>query len=221
MYFSLVERLKPNSVLDVGCAQATLALLLAEKGYRVCANDLRQDFLHYAQARYEHGNIRFVCGNVFELQFDEPFDLVFANQLIEHLVYPVEFLAKLRSLVRSGGHVVCTTPSHKYIRNSLPSHKELGDLSQYEDRQFTADGDGHFFAYTRGELVEYADAAGWEKIQPFLFESPWANGHMRIRHLHGVLPYAVLRFLDHLVVRTPGIRSFFCHQLGFVARNPC
>jgi len=50
MYLAIAGN-KPLSILDVGCAQGTLALLLAERGHRVTALDLRPQFLTYAQSR--------------------------------------------------------------------------------------------------------------------------------------------------------------------------
>ena len=79
---------EPLEILDVGCAQGTLALLLAERGHRVTAVDLRADFLQYAQSRHTHGDVRFLQANALEEDIPGQYDLVFANQLIEHLVYP-------------------------------------------------------------------------------------------------------------------------------------
>src|SRR6185295_13416343 len=88
LYCSLADGRGQLDILDVGCAQATLALLLAERGHRVCAMDIRQQFLDYAASRHEHGVIRFVCGNAIDAAPGGAFDLIFANQLVEHLVYP-------------------------------------------------------------------------------------------------------------------------------------
>jgi 2-polyprenyl-6-hydroxyphenyl methylase/3-demethylubiquinone-9 3-methyltransferase len=220
MYFRIVRRLRPTSILDVGCAQGTLALLLAEQGFTVCANDLRPSFLDYAKSRHERGDIRFLPGNIFDLEPQPEFDLLFANQIIEHLVHPTRFLRHLRKFLRPGGHAVVTTPNHDYVRNSLPSHGELGDPGAFEDRQFTADGDGHFFAYTKAELVRYFSESGLTGIHPFYFETPWISGHMKVRHLHRYVPYEVLRRLDGVTRGVPGIRRFLCHQLGVIGRNP-
>jgi len=54
MYQSLIPE-NAKCLLDVGCAQATLALMLAEKGYDVTAVDLRKKFIEYAKTRYTHG----------------------------------------------------------------------------------------------------------------------------------------------------------------------
>src|SRR5262249_33923785 len=145
-----------------GCAQATLAILLAEAGHSVCAVDLRPAFLEYARSRYTHGDIRFLVGNAIDLDLGERFDMIFANQIIEHLVYPDRLLANLRGLLRPRAVLVITTPNWHYFINALPSFSQLGEASLHEHRQFTADGDGHFFAYKAEELTKLISTAGLE-----------------------------------------------------------
>ena len=132
----------PLDVLDVGCAQGTLALLLAERGHRVTAVDLRPEFLTYAKTRHTQGEIRFLVANVLEDEIPGTFDLIFANQIIEHLVYPEQMLRRLAAKLKPGGRLVVTTPNGRYVRNSLPSYRELGNPKDWEHLQFTADGDG-------------------------------------------------------------------------------
>lgn len=218
LYLKLTSRISPATILDVGCAQGTLALLLAEAGYKVVANDLRPEYLEYARSRYEKGEIEFIPGNIFDLQLDQLFDLVFANQIIEHLVYPVRFLQQLSGLLSPGGHIIVTTPNHSYFKNDLPTYTGIGNPADYEDRQFTADADGHFFAYTAEELRTFAESAGFTNVQPFFFETPWISGHVKIRYLHGVVPVDLLRLLDRITRSLPFIGKRACHQLGIIAK---
>ncbi|MCZ6675184.1 MAG: methyltransferase domain-containing protein [Verrucomicrobia bacterium] len=204
---------KVLDILDVGCAQATLALQLAEVGHRVMAIDLRQEFLDYATSRYEKGKIDFVQGNVLELKLGGKFDLVYANQIVEHLVYPTEMVAVLKKLLKPGGRLVVTTPNWHYLMNSLPSFIELGDPKNWEHRQFTADGDGHFFAYKGTELRQIFIQAGIAQVETTYFESPWISGHMKLRYLHGILPGGALRNLDRLLLCLPVLGKRFSHQL--------
>ena len=200
-------------ILDVGCAQATLALLLAEDGHHVTAMDIRQQFLDYAKSRYETGDITFVAANALEYDTDDRYDLIFANQVLEHLVYPVEFLSKLTGWLVAGGRIIATTPNAGYIRSSLPTFRELGDPAKYEDRQFTADGDGHFFAYALHEFRDVFLAAGLDHVQVRRYASPWITGHLKFRFLHGVLPRAWLRMLDRMALGIPGIGPLISYQL--------
>jgi 2-polyprenyl-3-methyl-5-hydroxy-6-metoxy-1,4-benzoquinol methylase len=216
LYLGLAERYDAQDVLDVGCAQGTLALLLAERGKRVTAVDIRPHFLEYAQTRYEQGDVRFVAANIFDRPPLGEFDLVFGNQIIEHLVYPVDFLRNLSAYARPGGVVVVSTPNHGYFRSRLPSYTALGDPSRHEHRQFSAGGGDHFFAYTPEEVSAAARAAGLEVLDLIHFETPWISGHFLFRFLHGVVPLALLRWADRRTLAlAPGTLA---HQLCLVGR---
>ena len=209
----------PRKILDVGCAQGTLALLLAERGHDVVALDLRPGFLDYAKSRYTHGRIRFVAANVLEYKLDERFDLVFANQIIEHLVYPEQLIRVLKGLLASNGTLVVTTPNWHYLRNNLPSFEELGDPSKYEHLQFTAGGGGHFFAYNSSELERRFANVGFKSIERYLFESPFISGHLKIRHFHQFVPVSLLRSLDRIVLASP-LARYLAQQLMIIAKQP-
>jgi len=213
LYMGEVPSDTPLRILDVGCAQATLALMLAEKGHRVTAVDLRTEFVEYAKMRHTSGDITFVVGDALEFESDQKFDFIFANQIVEHLVYPEKFLSGLGALLEPGGRMVVTTPNHGYLKNDHPSFTELGDPEGHEHRQFTADGDGHFFAYTRGELQQIANAAGFSSADVVSFETPWISGHLKFRYLHRVLPFRLLRTLDALTRRLPVVGHDLSHQL--------
>jgi 2-polyprenyl-3-methyl-5-hydroxy-6-metoxy-1,4-benzoquinol methylase len=217
LYRGLVKKYGATSVLDVGCAQATLAMLLAEDGLRVAAVDIRQPFLDYARSRYERGDIRFLASNVFDAPDLGEFDLVFGNQIIEHLVYPAEFLRTLASYATAQGVVVVTTPNHDYFKSSLPSYAQLGDPRQHEHRQFSAGGGDHFFAYTEQELRKAAEDAGLDVAEIFYFETPWISGHFLFRYLHKFVPAAALRAADRMALKIAPNR--LAHHIGMVARR--
>jgi 2-polyprenyl-3-methyl-5-hydroxy-6-metoxy-1,4-benzoquinol methylase len=211
---------RPLRILDVGCAQATLALKLAERGHRVTAVDIRPQFLEYAKSRHSHGEISFVAANVLEDDLPGDYDLVFANQLIEHLVYPVDLLRRLRAMLRPGGRLLVTTPNGHYLKNNLPSYRELGNPRDWEHKQFSADGDGHFFAYRDEELKQAFVDAGLVDVECGYFETPFINGHMKIRYLHLWLPVAPLRVADRVLLSVPLVGRRLAHQLFAVGRRP-
>ena len=217
VYRAIVRRYAPQSILDVGCAQATLAMLLAEDGYRVTAVDIRKPFLEYAQTRYERGDVRFLDANIVDHPDLGLFDLVFGNQIIEHLVYPAEFLETLAHYAKPGGIIVVSTPNHDYVRSSLPSYRELGDPRQHEHRQFSAGGGDHFFAYTAEELRDAAKRAGLDVVEMIYFETPAISGHVFVRFLHRLLPLRILQWCDRALLRIAPRK--LAHQLCMIARR--
>lgn len=218
LYIDIVERYHAESVLDVGCAQGTLALMLAERGKRVTAVDIRQPFLDYAKTRYEYGDIELLAANVFDRPPLGTFDLVFGNQIIEHLVYPADFLRILTSYVRPGGTVVVSTPNHAYFKSNLPSYTALGDPRAHEHKQFSAGGSGHFFAYTEQELRDASRQAGLDVLEMIYFETPAISGHFFVRFLHRIVPLPLLKLMDRAALRVAP--RTLAHQLCLVARRP-
>jgi len=220
IYLSLTGGERGLDILDIGCAQGTLALLLAERGQRVRAMDIRRQFLDYAATRYEKGDIGFICGNALEIDIQERFDLIFANQVIEHLVYPLDFIRRTASWLKPGGRLVVTTPNADYLMTDLPTFGELGDAGRFEHLQFSADGDGHFFAYNGAELEALMTQAGLIRVEARYFESPWISGHMKVRHLHRLAPANFLRGLDSATLCIPCLGRKLAHQLMVTGSMP-
>lgn len=221
VYMQIVEKVAEGrslSILDVGCAQGTLALKLAERGHKVIANDLRRPFLDYAESRYTNGEISFICGNVLDCEIDQTFDLIFANQIIEHLVYPEKLVKRLKSLLRPGGRLIVTTPNWSYIKNDLPCFSNIGDPAEYESKQFTADADGHFFAYTDRELKSIFSAQNFRQVEIRFFETPLISGHMKVRYLHGIVPVGLLKFVDRACLASP-LGRYLSHQLMVIGKS--
>lgn len=195
-------------------------MLLAEQGHTVLAVDIRPQFLEYARSRHTHGDVRFMVANVMEEDLPGEHDLIFANQVIEQLVYPAAFLSRLHRLLKPGGRLVTTTPNGAYIKNNFPTYTELGDPRDWEHLQFTADGDGHFFAYNAEELRGFFLSEGFEQVQTRYFESPFINGHMKLRYLHPFAPVGALRALDRLTLLLPRIGRLSAHQLLMTGVRP-
>ncbi|MBD2187087.1 class I SAM-dependent methyltransferase [Pseudanabaena mucicola] len=213
MYIDLVSQKGDKlKILDIGCAQATLALMLAEKGHEVLAVDIRSNFIDYAKSRYTHGNIDFIVGNALEMELKQDFDIVFANQIIEHLIYPNQLVERLVQFLKNGGHLIATTPNYFYIKNNLPSFSELGNVEDYEHLQFTADSDGHFFAYRNDELIKIFEEEGLKVTSSRYFESPLISGHMKLRYLHKYISYPILKLIDGFILRTPWLGRILAHQ---------
>lgn len=220
LYQSLIPHNQSLRILDVGCAQATLALKLAEAGHEVVALDLRAGFLKYAESRYTHGNIRFVCGNVFADSMSlGAFDIVFANQIFEHVFDPVPKIEILARYLKPAGELIITTPNWEYFVNKLPSLLEFEQLDVTQFEEFTADGDGHVFAYTAEELEKVCLSAGLLPGKTIFFESPFVSGHFKIRYIQRILPESLARWIDRITLNLPWVGRKFAHQMLLICRQ--
>lgn len=218
LYLRLAGNRGGLAILDVGCAQGTLALLLAERDHAVWAVDIREQFLRYAESRHERGEVHFVRANALELELDRRFDLIYCNQMLEHIVYPVELVSRLRSLLKASGRLVVTTPSQHYFKNTLPTFTSIGDPESCKTKQHSADADGHFFAYSRHELGRIFREAGFMNVAVSKFETPWVSGHCKIRYAQKYLPGGALRAADRITLGLPCLGHFLAHQLIAVGK---
>ena len=188
----------PARILDVAAAQGNFSLKLAEMGYQVTWNDLRADLADYVRLKHTSGEIAYAPGNVFDLGFDEAFDLVLITEIIEHVAHPDQFLKKIRKIVKPGGYVVMTTPNGGYIRNHLPRFSACADPSVFEAMQFQPGAEGHIFLLHEDEIADLAVKAGLTMIECHFFTNPVTIGHMKTSVLLDKLPRSYIRALEDL-----------------------
>lgn len=185
-------------VLDIAAGQGNFTLMLAESGYRVTWNDIREDLAGYARLKHEHGEVDFLPGNIYDIEPDAPFDVVLMTEVIEHVAHPDLFLARAAELVRPGGHIVVTTPNGEYWRNNLPRFSDHEDPSQFESVQFRPDADGHIFLLHVDEMYSLAAAAGLEVLRMTVFTNSLTNGHVKLEPLLQVVPGRIVGALERL-----------------------
>jgi 2-polyprenyl-3-methyl-5-hydroxy-6-metoxy-1,4-benzoquinol methylase len=218
----LTEVLAPGAqILDIAAAQGNFSIALAELGYNVTWNDLREDLADYVRLKHGKGKIDFAPGNAFELNFPSPFDAILITEIIEHVAHPDEFLLKAAQLVKPGGYIVMTTPNGDFFRNPLPRFSDCPDPSVYEAIQFKPNGDGHVFLLHPDEIKPLAAYAGLEVEEITLFNNPLTNGFMKTERLLRVLPQGLVNRLEAATQRFPApLRHNFMIHMAARFRKP-
>lgn len=221
---SLVRELAPApaTILDVGCAQGTLGLQLAEEGYRVTLLDIRAAHIDYAKARYERGDVKFVVGEVGpELPPNGAFDIVLCTEVLEHVPAPARLLGTLGTKLVRGGALFLTTPNAGYAFSRLPAFARAPQSVIDESEANSRDGDAHRYLFTRDELTSIVRSLGLRVERTGYFLPFWVEGHLKTRYLHRLhfslfnkLP-AVSASLDWLPVAVP---SRLCASQYLIAR---
>lgn len=190
-------------VLDVGAAQGNFSLLLAELGYEVTWNDLRIELADYVRLKYEYGTIHYVPGEVFSLGFDACFDVVLITEIIEHVAHPNQFLQKIGTLVKAGGHIIMTTPNGEYFLNTLPKFSECSDPAQFESIQFGPNSDDHIFLLHLDEISQLEQQASLTILETRLFTNPLTNGHIKLERLLKLIPRSFVDYFEKFTCYLP------------------
>jgi len=120
------ERVVGNSVLDIGCSQGILPIILAREGKKVDGVDIDEEAISYANDKLaqEEGlvrdRVRFTVADFFELEVERRYDTVVLSELIEHLVFPQRALDKAIGLLNPGGRLLISVP---FGINDAADHK--------------------------------------------------------------------------------------------------
>jgi len=106
----LLPQLEPGmSLLDAGCGPGTVTTGLARavSPGDVVGLDAAPGVLDHARAHASEervDNVTFIAGDVYGLDFAVgEFDVVYANQLLQHLADPVRAIAEMRRVLKPGG----------------------------------------------------------------------------------------------------------------------
>jgi len=106
---SLAE-IKERSILDVGCGGGIASESLAMCGGNVTAIDASKQAIDCAIEHAKKGGLKIDYQNIPIENFPQKtFDIVFANDIIEHVDNPESFLSELSSRTKPNGIVVIST----------------------------------------------------------------------------------------------------------------
>jgi 2-polyprenyl-6-hydroxyphenyl methylase/3-demethylubiquinone-9 3-methyltransferase len=147
---------KNASCLEIGSAQASISLLLAEKGFHTVALDINKNFLGYAKMKYEKGDIYFIHTDALKhFPFEaKSFDVIILGEFLEHIAYPEIFLRKLKKYLKNNGKIIITAPNGNYFLNKMKTFSNIRNRKALLKVQSGPAGESHLFLFTKKELEE-------------------------------------------------------------------
>jgi SAM-dependent methyltransferase len=117
---SVADDLPPHSrILDVGCGNGSVASEFSKLGHFVVGIDLSKAGVGIARESCPAGRFEVMAADedVLANLKEEPFDLVYSVEVIEHLYDPRSLLKGCYAATRPGCKFICTTPYHGYWKN--------------------------------------------------------------------------------------------------------
>jgi len=190
---------KGSPILDIGCAQGTIAITLSDYGYKVTANDIRENYIEYAKLRDSNKSVKFLTGNFLDLDFTEEFDAVILTEVIEHLIDHKTFIDRIYEILNKNGILIITTPNFDFINQWLPSYSEI-DFANGAHKEFTADGDDHFYIFKKNELIELVKKSNFTILDHSYFLTILEFGPFKLRYLWKIFPKSVVLFLNKFLM---------------------
>ena len=147
-----------NSFLDVGCGEGYAMAYFREQGYTIKGLD-------FSSAGVESKNPEcldaLIIGDLFELLQSEissskSYDIVWLQNVLEHVLDPVDLMKTLRNLISPGGVAVITVPN-----DGSTIQKEALEIGHI-DRPFWVAPPDHISYFDNSGIVNIAEKTGWE-----------------------------------------------------------
>lgn len=151
--------LRKKAVLDIGCS---FGEFLTHFGDGSVGITVREDEAQYG--RKVKLDIRQANIESSDFILTEKFDVVFANNLFEHLYSPHRFLHRVKEYLKPGGILILGVPVIPKVVSLLRFSKFRGSLA-----------DSHINFFTKQTLVNTVERAGWEvvSVRSFHWASRW------------------------------------------------
>lgn len=157
--FDCLNRVAPDSVLDVGSGRTSLPHLIWVCGYRVAAIDNVSNYWPKGM-RNRHFRVRDV--DVRHPDLEERFDLVTCVSTLEHIDEHVAAVQGMASLANPGGHLLITCPYNE--STYVPNAYELEGSTYGQDNPYRTQ------VFSRAELDSWLEAAGLELVEQELWQ---------------------------------------------------
>lgn len=159
---SVVLNCRPSSLLEIGAGQGTMGAAFVQCGIDYVGIEPFESEFTKARQRYPALHIiQAPCYDDPEELHDKQFDLVYSNDIIEHLYEPRTLVRFSRSHLRPGGVIVCGTPDYgSYLRNLVLS---LSNRWEYHHNPLW-DG-GHIKFFSKSSLHRIWAEAGFTEFE--------------------------------------------------------
>lgn len=156
-------------VLDLACGTGYGTAILGTAAAEVTGLDISAAAIRAARKRFAGDNVKFVIGDCFDLPFDDgSFDVVVANEMIEHVEDHAALIAEARRVLGSKGLFLVSTPNKPvYNRYKAPNAFHVAEMEIPEFRKLLTDRFKHVrLTGTRMALlsVGYALDAGEDHL---------------------------------------------------------
>jgi len=136
-----------KKVLDIGCAEGVLCMLLAHRGHDVTGSDISNNFLNkvLVASKMCNENIKTIkCDieNTIKPFKNIKYDVIYLMDVIEHLRNPVEALVNIRKLITDDGQFFIHTPNvftiNKFLRYLIKPKKIVNNFNIIHDLHVVA-----------------------------------------------------------------------------------
>lgn len=169
----IVNHVQGNKVLDIGCSQGIVPIILGREGKQVLGIDIATESINYALNNLEkehvsvRENIDFKVSNFMtDNDINDQYDTVLLTEVLEHISDPNSFLKKIKKSLNDCGILIVTVPfgindyfDHKRTYYYLDLYEHLSPYFEVTKVEFL----GKWTGVVCSKKLEHSDQGPLEK----------------------------------------------------------
>ena len=181
---------KAKKIIDIGCGNGAFATIVKEKNdAEVWGIELMEDEAKVAESVL-HKVFTGPCEKFIEDLPNNYFDVIYFNDVLEHLADPYSVLDILKSKLAKGGVVISSIPNVRFYRTFSKvvfakdwKYDEFGIMDKTHLRFFTGKSIRRMYEDLGYEILIHEPINITKSLKPILFNIPLLFTHMDIRNL--------------------------------------
>lgn len=159
---SIMENMKPPSLLDLACGNGLLTNMMSSYFDRVVGIDASAK--HISEARKNYPHIKFITSLAEDYKDTIGFDTITMITVLEHVKDPQKFLKVCTKNLAPNGVLIAHVPNALAVNRQIA--KIMGALSnEYELSPFDSEVLGHRRSYDLSFLIQDFEKAGLKVIK--------------------------------------------------------
>jgi ubiquinone/menaquinone biosynthesis C-methylase UbiE len=157
-----------NHLLELGCGSGgqTQQLLKRNPHLKITGLDISEEQISQAEHNFKSfpkwkENVKWICGSLETIHFEEKVDAVFICWVLEHVANPLELLKQAKKVIKPGGSIYITEVyNHSFdYQPRIPSFDDY--FTKYNQLQLDMGGNPHIGPQLGNLLFD----AGFEDIK--------------------------------------------------------
>jgi GT2 family glycosyltransferase/SAM-dependent methyltransferase len=124
-------------VLDLACGTGHGSYIIASEAAEVVGIDVNASAIRRASKSFTRPNLKFMVADGVDLPFDaQSFDVVIANEILDHVDNPEALASEARRVLADGGLFLASTPTksvHNQSKNAHQLHASQSELEEFRE----------------------------------------------------------------------------------------
>lgn len=174
-YQFAAEQTAGGTVLDAGCGTGFGTDLVAHNADHAVGIDIKDKLLSFAKDTYIKSNLHFAVMEAGALGFPpDTFDVVIADELLEHLPDHIPFLHETVKVLKPGGKFICATVNRTHSFGSAEAPLNRNHFREFNAVEFKKELEKYFHTVSLsgqragGEFQQYMHTRSARLIEWFL-----------------------------------------------------